>query len=553
MTVKKLKIHFFVGVLLLGLIHAWLLRNVLDPDGLPNLDMGDGFFQGDRKAVINGMWSPLYPILLGFVMVLFKPDTYWESTVVHFVNFLIYLLSFFSFTFFLSQFIKYQKARNTNVLPEWLWIVFGYVLFLWSSLSLITVSRIMPDMLVSALVYLIFGILLKIKQEKSNYSTFILFGLVLGLGYLSKSSMFIFAFIFLIFCLFEAKDHSRRVKYTFISFVVFCLVSSPYIFLLSKYKGHFTPGESGKVNYLWEVNRILEMNEIRDCNMTGFSQCDKLVHPLRELLREPRVMEYSTPFNVTYPPWHDPSYWMEGLVPQLDLYGLIQALKRNGKYYINLFSQMQWILFAYFILFFMSSNKSQCLRNIKNEYTLLVPVFVTVLLYSFIHIEPRYVAPFLVVFWLGLFSAVKLPDTNETIKSAHSLMCILIVLMSFVTLFSSELWDNVCDNSAYLEWKVSEAIKKEANIKAGDKVAVFPGQGYVYWARYAKARIVAEIRQEDLDDFWHATSSVQSDIFKKLKDIGVKIVVAFIPPSDTSIPMTSWYKIKDTPYFYYVL
>ena len=200
----------------------------------------------------------------------------------------------------------------------------------------------------------------------------------------------------------------------------------------------------------------------------------------------------------------------------------------------------------------MSSSKTEGLKSIRNEWLLLTPGLTAVIMYSFVHIEARYIGAFVVICWLGLFSALRLPSSNEIKKLTSSLIKILVVLLLLKSLFSSEIFDNINDNSAYMEWKVSEFVKK-MGLRSGDKVAVFPGQAYIHWARYAKVNIAAEIRLEDLDEFWKANNSVKSQIFNTLKKIGVKMILTFMPPANISASQPGWKNVKDTPYYYYVL
>ena len=51
---------------------------------------------------------------------------------------------------------KSGLPRDRVTLPEWALVALGYTLFIWSSLSLIKISVVTPDMCVAALVYLAF-------------------------------------------------------------------------------------------------------------------------------------------------------------------------------------------------------------------------------------------------------------------------------------------------------------------------------------------------------------------------------------------------------------
>ena len=87
-----------------------------------------------------------------------RPSPYWESTVAHFVNFGIFVLSFVCFEVFLKALIHNQRSYNPNsdgdAVPEWALWVLGDSLFVWATLLLIHLQRLQPDLCVAALVYI---------------------------------------------------------------------------------------------------------------------------------------------------------------------------------------------------------------------------------------------------------------------------------------------------------------------------------------------------------------------------------------------------------------
>jgi len=202
--------------ILLGAYQAWDTRHAMNADGISYLDMGDAYLRGDWDMAVNAYWSPLYSWLLGSAMLVFRPSAYWEFPLVHLVNFFIYLCTLACFHFFMMQLIHYQKYRLTipsesgyEGYPEWVLMAFGYSLFIWSSLSLITVSIVTPDMCVAAFVFLASGILLRIRTGSTRWLTFIILGVVLGFSYLAKAIMFPMSFIFLLISLFLVGDFRK--------------------------------------------------------------------------------------------------------------------------------------------------------------------------------------------------------------------------------------------------------------------------------------------------------------------------------------------------------
>jgi hypothetical protein len=188
----------------LGAADTWAARFTMNPDGISYLDMGDAYLRGDWHMAINGWWSPLYSWILGLVLKVLKPSAYWEYPLAHLLNFVVFLAALVCFGFFLRTFIAYRKKSEHDsgddeeaTLPEWAWWVLGYSLFIWTSLVLISIRLVTPDMCVAAFVYLASGLILRIRTGTATARTFVLLGIVLGLGYLAKAVMFPLAFVFL--------------------------------------------------------------------------------------------------------------------------------------------------------------------------------------------------------------------------------------------------------------------------------------------------------------------------------------------------------------------
>src|SRR5258708_5236470 len=193
---KRLRIPCWGVALTLGAAEAWATRFSMNPDGISYLDIGDAYWRGDWHNAINAYWSPLYSWILGFFLKVLKPSAYWEYPMVHLVNFLIYVAALGCFEFFLSTFIADRRRRDLELLPVgktglpvFVWWLLGYSLFLSTSILLVGLYLVTPDMGVTAMVYLASAFVLKIAGGSSRRSTYVSLGLVLGFAYLAKSVM----------------------------------------------------------------------------------------------------------------------------------------------------------------------------------------------------------------------------------------------------------------------------------------------------------------------------------------------------------------------------
>ena len=550
-SIKQLRQFFFLIALIIGLIHAWFTRYMVCGDAIPYLDIGDAYFRADWSSAINLTYSPLYSWILGLAIYIFKPLAYWESTFIHFINLIIFLIAFFCFDFFLQQLIQYHKQKELNfsksglsILPEWAWLVLGYTLFIWSSMNLITISSVTPDMCVSAIVYLITGIMLKIQKGTTNRFTFILLGALLGLGYLAKAIMLPLAFIYLALSIFLIKNLRTAIIRILLTSLVFLLISSPFILAISKIKGSLTFSECPILNYAWNLNE-----STYECCKTYEPICGKLIHPARTIFNHPKAYEYSTPIKATDPIWQIQTYWYDGLKPHFTLKGQLKIFMRTAYQYFDLFFHMQGMLLTGFLVLVLINLKNiSWLKDIYEQKILLIPAITAMVLYFLIHVELRYLGPFVVLFWLGLFSILKLSDSKEIKKILSYSIIILSIFMLITSIISKDLLENFNNTSAYVQWQIADELEK-AGLKKGDKAAVALFDNDFYWARLAKMPVIAEVGE--LADFWAADDSVKLEVFKAFKQAGAKVVLADRIPFYTS--KINWRRVKDTPFYFYVL
>src|SRR5215475_9824190 len=236
------RLFFWTIAIAGGLLETWPYRFSIKPDGLNYLDVASAYARHDWAAAINSYWSPLYSWLLAAAFRLFHPSPYWESTALHVLNFFIFLLVFRCGEFFLSELIA---NRGEDRLPSWAVWWIGYSLLIFVCLFMIRLYHDTPDLLVSGLVYLAAGLLLRIRSGHASQSVFAAFGVVLAFAYFSKTVMFLLAFVFLL-----AAGLRRG---TILALACFVAVSMPWIAVLSHATGHLTYGDVGPESYIFYV------------------------------------------------------------------------------------------------------------------------------------------------------------------------------------------------------------------------------------------------------------------------------------------------------------
>lgn len=553
-NIKKIRIYFFLIVLMLGLSHALSTRNSIDPDGVSYLDIASAYLSGDFKNAVSSYWSPLFSWVQSIALYFSKSNVDLEPTLVHVVNFFIFLFSYGCFTFLLNELILLNKDRDESLnneslslLPEWAWIIIGNSLFLWSATNLITISILTPDLLISGIVYLIFALLIKFKRDKENYLWYLMFGVVLGCGYLTKAFIFPLAFVFIFISALIINNKNISIPRLGLSLIIFILIAAPFVYVISKKEGHLTFGESGKLNYAWYVNDINGWQFWRE----GWEGNDELVHPAKRIHENPNVYEYAEPIAGTYPFWYDPTYWFKGMKPHFNVKGQLVVIRRGLGKFFNLYVNMQNVLLVYFFtLFYLSGRKKQFISDAKEVWFLLLPPLFVYFSYLMVAVELRYLGAFSTVLWLGILSIIKFKKSEELARFRSAITFILVMFLIITSSASKDILVNGKNDSAITQQQVSKGLQKMGLVK-GDKVAVVGLSYGIYWARISEVKVVSEIDDLDEIDFWGASPYTKLKIYNKFRKLGVKMVVAEKAPEVAE--KIGWRKIKGTTYYSYIL
>ncbi len=562
-TRKRIILICWIVAILLGAFQSWDTRHSMNPDGLSYLDMGDAYLRGDWDMAINAYWSPLYSWLTGLALFILNPTPYWEATVIHLVNFLIYLGSMACFHFFLNQLIKYNQFQidnnnktNYRSFPEWVWIILGYSLFIWTSLDLITLTKVTPDMCLTGFVYLASGLFIRIRMGFSSVFIYILFGIVLGLGYLTKVPFLPIAFFFLgssIFLIGHFRNNWKRVMILSLSFFIVC---GSFAIVLSKAQGRFTFGDSGKLNYAWYVNNVPKWVHWQGDEPKSGTP----MHPTRKISDEPVIYEFETPIQGTYPPWYDPTFWHEGISINFNIKQQIAVLQHIiENFYVDLFFKLQAPLIVGFLIFFLKEwNRSNSYNALLKQWFLLIPAIIALCMFALVHAETRFLGAYIILLWLGLFSGVYLFQSSESIKWATNVILAMVITLITITItpFGMRTYhlfvDLIGDKKVWphKHFQVAQGVK-QLNIHVGDKVAFIGHAIDAYWARLASVQIIAEIPYKNIDSFWTADSTVKNKVFQTFSDVHAKAILTSEVPQYTSL--SEWQRIGDTGYYFYDL
>ena len=560
-------------IVAIGLIRDWVGRYSMDPDGISYLDLGDAFFHRKWFDAVNGYWSPLYSWLLGSAMFVTKPTRQWEFPVVHVVNFVIYLAVLASFEFFLRSLLPREPsarsevaragdangASSGGVFGRVALLAIAYSLFLWTSLELISIWGVSPDLCIAGFVYVIAGLLLRIRG-KGSLSLYLILGAVLGLAYLTKAVMFPLGFAFIAIGFFTV-PREKKLTYLLITTLTFLGVSAPWLVALSRAKGRFDFGDSGHLNY-----SALVSPGGRNLNWQGEPPGSGVpVHTTRQIHTNPPVFEFATPVGGTYPPSFDPSYWDEGRRVTIDVRAQMRVIKEHLLLYAGLLLRDQPGLLAVALALTLAGGVATR-KAILAYWPLFLMGFAAGGLYMLVHVETRFVAAYVSIFWMAILAGIRLDISSYDSVSAHSdnarsgrassenrsKLVDYLALATVVTILLSVADGTVRavrDRGPYsARDQIAVAdILTEGGMRDGDRVAVVGDGNWFYWPRLGRFKIVSAIIAVDAPTFWHETPEQKEDVYRLFAGTGAKVLVTAGPLSAEA--GSGWRRIGATAYY----
>ena len=515
----------------LAAAQAWSGRHAINPDGISYLDIADAYLAGDFSNVVNGYWSPLYSWLLAGALGVARVGFRSELVVVHAVNFGLFLCSLVAFSLFVRELIRFRgklpgESAMTAALPDWVLVALAYAIFTWSSLSLITLSVVTPDLCVAAVMYGVAALLLRIQSGGRRWRLFAVLGGILGMGYLAKAGVLPLAAGSLLASGLAMRDWRAAMPRVMVAASCFCVLAAPWVAVLSASKGRPTFGDSGKLNYAWAVNDVPIF-----ANWQGGDPLDGTpLHPPSRLVEHPATFEQGDRVAGSLPLWYDPSFWYEGVTPHFSLHGQLEVLTDAAHVYdYILLRGPQALLVVGFALIWLRVRRVPRLRDLPSAVFLL-PSAAALAMYALVHVQPRYVAAFVTVGWVALFSALATPRR----RGQHALVAVGLAMA--LTLLGTQAvktldprrpvaseWEG---GGAEGHWRVATSLRA-MGVRRGDEVA-YVGDPFgplrAYWARLADARITANVAEPDA--FWTASPAVRSAVLRKLATSGAKLAVS---------------------------
>lgn len=568
-----LRALFWCLAIALGLLQLWAHRNDVNPDGISYIEMAEAAGRSGWHALVNAYWSPLYPALLSIAFWIFHPAIDWEFTVLHVVNFALYLAELLCFEIFVKELLAARRIENVGLrelqsasekeqhtapdkstegsaqtlpLPEEILWIWGYLLFLWTSQFWLSLAVTNPDIIVAGLVFVATALLLRIYRGEGNWLLFAGLGALLGLGYFAKAAMFPIFFFFLTsaFLLYGVtrKSFAKALARSALALAVFLAIAAPLIVALSKEKHRITFGDSGKIAYAEYVDHATFIAHWRgEPAGTGTA-----VHPTRKISNDPPIYEFAKPVAGSYPPWYDPSYWYEGIRPHFSLKGQLWVLFRSANLYLKMFSRGGALYVVFLALILEVWKRGKWDWGGRPMALVMLPSLATLAMYALVLVEQRYVSPFVLMLFFWIFSSARIfMKEGGTLKKQSVLAVILALAAATAWPVTRDLRDAIA-NRPYEPWEVAVGLH-ELGVPPGTQVgAIGLGVGN-YWAHLAGVRIIAEIPEREQASFLAGDAPKKREALQKFEEVGVKAVVTKNAAVANSIE--GWREVGQTQYY----
>ena len=531
-----------------GLLQALSLRFSISGDGNSYLDVASAYLRGDFGNAINAYWSPLYSWLIALVLWIFKPGGYWESTILHLLDFAGLLAALWAFEFFFRAFLA-AKARfapqdrddSHPKLSLLAWWVLGYGLFFSAMLEVLTMLSTSPDSWVCAVTFLASGLILKISTREGGFGHFAALGVVLGLAYLTKTFYFPLAFVFMATAWLASRAPRKNVAGAVMALVMFTLVAGPFVFALSRAKHRFTYGDVGKIAYAEFMDRIQEPMFWEGGDGSGTPK-----HPARIILSSPLVYEFAEPIAGSYPMWYDPSYWKDGIQPRFHAANEFRILRQSvGTLFLILLTQMEYAV-GLAVLIFCNFRAPEWIRTAQRQWFLWLPAAAACLAFASVLVEGRYVASFLVILWLAAYTSSLCTPSAASKRVATAVVLGATLITGVKTLKFATSDAAAVSKQVNESWEAAQKLK-EMGIQPGDRVALIGVVAEQHFLRLADIKGVAELRCADEREFWTGDQKLQVSVFEAFSRTGAKFVVAVHAP--ITVVKEGWTRLGNTDYY----
>lgn len=533
--------------LLLGALQTWYTRYRMFSDGISYLDIAARYARGNWADAVNGYWSPLYSWILAVAVLLLHPGPNWQAATLHVVNFLAYVAGLAALWWFMQELL-----RRFPEVPRAVVLIGGYTSFLIAGLVLIGIGYCSPDLIAFCLFLSLSALILRLQSGPAPLWLYAAAGVLLGLNFLTRTAFAPLVLLYLaIIVVISRKRQKHWARYAG-TVALLLLTAVPFVTALSVKQGRPSIGDSGKLNYGWEI-----AGASRSAHWQGEpGDLGRPLHPTTLVNKDPAVYVFDGPG--TYSPWYDPSIWYAGLQPKFKFASQLTALSSNLSYTVILLA-FSPLLIPSLLVVLISGQFGSWWGRFISLWPVVLPCLAGLALYCLVFVDKRYIAGFAFVIWMAALASIPFERLGSSRwAGAMEAFCILVLLVVIPLRFKepARVAFNDLRHSSETEPNLNYLIAQrlqQLGLQPGDKVA-YLGMGIdADWARLDHARIVAEIPVRfvrswnfrgssvsadgsELERFWQSDPATRQRILQLFRQAGAKFAITdglFYPKDST--------------------
>ncbi len=510
-------------LLALAALQGWANRFAVSPDGISYLDLSDAVVSGHWRELLNPYWSPLYPTIVGLLRVVLRPGPYWEVAALHLANFLFFAASLAAFEYFLAALGRRAAGWGRTELATSRGRAVAYALFGLMTLVMTPLSLTTPDLLVSVVVYLALGALVRLPIDERPIVPAMVLGAALAVGSLAKTFIIPWSVVCLVVALLVCLPR-RQWRVVALSALCWAMVAGIWSIALSQHVGRVTYGDTGKLTYAWYVNMKVSPTSIEMPPATEDAAVDALLTGVA-------VMRLATGTN---PIWYDPARWYAGVRPVRDV---VQQLKVFRFLITDLAKSLAPILLL--LLGIVAVRPTTARRDgVRRAWVVVVPSLLAIGAYSLILVATRYVVAFVVALTVAVCMSFDWPGRGEgawetTRRRVIAVGALLLVLAggrkyaaSLAPLFASSGEPNAT-------WAIAQRLRA-SGFEPGMRIALVGSPFDAYWVRTLHGQIVSVVPPERSADFWALPDGRREALTQAFAAAGADAVVVTVVPTDVA-------------------
>jgi hypothetical protein len=384
----------WLALLALAGVQAWSARFYATPDGVSYMDLSDAVLSGQWRELLNGYWSPLYPVLIGLLRGVLRPSAYWELAVVHLLNLLLFSASLLGFEYLVGALRAVGRTQWNKPGLDTAWGTVGaYAIFGVFTLMMTPLTLPTPDLLMSAASLFAFGALLRLRHDIAPRRSGVVLGLALAAGSLAKSFAIPWAGVCIVTAILALRGRSMRPALAAAG--IWLLAVVPWTIGLSAKYGHPTFGDTGRLTYVWFVNRRESPSAKMMPSAAGQPATDSIL----------RGIAITPDAPGTNPVWYDPARWYGNLRPEFVLGRQLAVIGILMAEYIASLAPL-FLVMAFWLL---AAGREGAATWWRRTWPIVVPSLAALVAYSLVLVTTRYVAPFYMTLVLAVMCGATWP------------------------------------------------------------------------------------------------------------------------------------------------